>query len=630
MKKRALALLLAALTALSVIVLPVGAADDPGFTPFTDYYGRSSLARLSEWKDYLFVYDKVVEAIAAHEDVVDLTNTSCRLFPNRLYAVMTAVYFDMPQFFWYTGLYSSYEFPEEWAVAKINLYYSMSAEEAAEAKVIFDAEAAKILSGVDPSMSDLDIELYLHDVIAERTVYDLNAPHADDAYGPIVDGAAACKGYAKAFQTLLYLAGIPAHYTRSETHAWNYVKIGGEWYQTDVTWDDPSGGVIHDYFNLTDAMMAEETTSHVKVSNGYSAPECRSIAAYFKNIRSVDLGGRTLISNRSFIGFDRLESVTIRDTVTSIGAQAFSGCAALKSVTIPGRVTKLGKSAFRQCTGLTEVVMESGTSVIADHAFDGCAALTRIILPDGVTSVGSCAFENCGAAAVVMIPESVTSIGVCAFYNCPSLKTVIYTGSRESWDKISIASGNKTITEADIRFGEHVHDYYVYKTWASCSTGGMTTFVCSLCLDEYTAYVPYLEHDYIPTVIESTCTEGGSATYVCSFCGDSYVEYTEALGHSFSDWTVVIPATFDAEGEAARVCSRCRLKETRAIPRLVHGDVNGDGSLNAKDVVAIMRMMTGWYDGDVFAEAADFDANGRVNAKDAILLMKAIAEKKKK
>jgi hypothetical protein len=59
-------------------------------------------------------------------------------------------------------------------------------------------------------------------------------------YGVFVDRKAVCVGYAKAFQFLLTLLGIECTYVTSETHAWNLLKLEGDYYHLDVTWGDGS------------------------------------------------------------------------------------------------------------------------------------------------------------------------------------------------------------------------------------------------------------------------------------------------------------------------------------------------------------------------------------------------------
>ena len=59
---------------------------------------------------------------------------------------------------------------------------------------------------------------------------------------------------------------------------------------------------------------------------------------------------------------------------------------------------------------------------------------------------------------------------------------------------------------------------------------------------------------------------------------------------------------------------------------VLSGDANGDGKLDAKDVVIIMRYLTGREDGDFNAEAADFDKSGSVNSRDVIAIVQTIVE----
>ncbi len=106
-------------------------------------------------------------------------------------------------------------------------------------------------------------------------------------------------------------------------------------------------------------------------------------------------------------------SVSIADSVTTIGEKAFSGCGKLKSISLPASVTSIGNSAFV-----------------------GCSGLTNLTLPSSVKTVGAYAFQYCTALKSVFVPKSVTSIGMWAFIDCDSLATVYYAGSREEWEAL--------------------------------------------------------------------------------------------------------------------------------------------------------------------------------------------------
>ena len=83
----------------------------------------------------------------------------------------------------------------------------------------------------------------------------------------------------------------------------------------------------------------------------------------------------------------------------------------MTSVTIPNSVTSIGWSAFRGCSGLTSVTIPNSVTSIGYCAFDGCSGLTSVTIPNSVTSIGGFAFADCSGLTSIEIPNSVTSIG---------------------------------------------------------------------------------------------------------------------------------------------------------------------------------------------------------------------------
>ncbi len=118
-----------------------------------------------------------------------------------------------------------------------------------------------------------------------------------------------------------------------------------------------------------------------------------------------------------------LTTVIISDGVSSIGKSAFANCDALTEVTIPGSVESIGEDAFRGCSALTAVAIDGATS-IGDGAFRWCRALTEVTISDGVSSIGKSAFDGCEVLTTVTIPDSVKNIGEEAFSWCKALTMV--------------------------------------------------------------------------------------------------------------------------------------------------------------------------------------------------------------
>ncbi len=107
--------------------------------------------------------------------------------------------------------------------------------------------------------------------------------------------------------------------------------------------------------------------------------------------------------------------------VVGIDKKGFADCENLTSITIPDSVVSIGDYAFDQCDMLSCVNIGSGVLKIGLHAFSGCTALTEITLPEGVLSIGEYAFYNCSSLADISIPDSVNSIGAYAFSGCDGL-----------------------------------------------------------------------------------------------------------------------------------------------------------------------------------------------------------------
>lgn len=103
-----------------------------------------------------------------------------------------------------------------------------------------EAAIQEYLAGIDGKMTDLDKVVWAHEFVVGRTVYNAKATACDNASGALGDGKAKCSGYAEAMQLLLHKAGIETDQVGSSSmyHTWLAVKLDGEWYHIDPTWDD--------------------------------------------------------------------------------------------------------------------------------------------------------------------------------------------------------------------------------------------------------------------------------------------------------------------------------------------------------------------------------------------------------
>ena len=121
--------------------------------------------------------------------------------------------------------------------------------------------------------------------------------------------------------------------------------------------------------------------------------------------------------------------------VTSIERFAFSNCASLTSVTLLNTLTSIGIEAFYNCTGLKNINIPESVIRIEESTFSNCTSLTDITIPNSVTSIGIAAFSKCTSLTNILIPSSVISMGNSAFGNCTYLKIYAEAPSKPSgWD----------------------------------------------------------------------------------------------------------------------------------------------------------------------------------------------------
>jgi hypothetical protein len=150
-----------------------------------------------------------------------------------------------------------------------------------------------------------------------------------------------------------------------------------------------------------------------------------------------------------FQGCTSLESITIPNSVTSIGERAFEDCSLLTNVHISDleawcncQYDDFASNPFAYSSGgnlylngekVTELVIPDTVSIIRSYAFSKCSSLTSVTIPNSVTSIGEYAFNACGLLTSVNISKSVTNLGFAAFYECSSLTEITYKGTVAEW-----------------------------------------------------------------------------------------------------------------------------------------------------------------------------------------------------
>ena len=129
-------------------------------------------------------------------------------------------------------------------------------------------------------------------------------------------------------------------------------------------------------------------------------------------------------SNEPYQFGRNIHSVTIPQSVTSIGDYAFSRCEKMDSLTINDATTSIGSWAFDECYKLTTLSLGKNITTIGDYAFLDCHTLDNVTIPDSVTSIGKSAFYRCYALTTLSLGENIEKIGSYAFAECRHLTNV--------------------------------------------------------------------------------------------------------------------------------------------------------------------------------------------------------------
>lgn len=219
--------------------------------------------------------------------------------------IFQCVLSDHPELFYVEGYsYVRYARGEKITALAFSGTYNVDLETALARRDEIEAAAEAILEGIAADASDYDKVKYVYDTLIRNTDYDLEAPDNQNIYSVFVRHFSVCQGYAKATQYLLNRLGVECTLVlgtveTGEGHAWNLVKVDGEYYYLDTTWGDVSyrtedapvpgeasqeeGGTIsmpeinYDYLNVT----TEELLRTHSIGGEVSMPLCTATDANY-------------------------------------------------------------------------------------------------------------------------------------------------------------------------------------------------------------------------------------------------------------------------------------------------------------------------------------------------------------
>lgn len=289
-----------------------------------------------------------------------------------------------------------------------------------------------------------------------------------------------------------------------------------------------------------------------------------------KNASAVTIeDGTTAIGANAFSN-SSLKSVTIPDSVKTIGDYAFAESENLKSVQFGDGVEAIGDYSFKNCSKIKFLYFHEALKSIGSGAFEGNTDLASVIFNEGITSIGNDSFAYCGGLKDVVISESVESIGGRAFADCGSLERLYIFNSEIESTILSSSDNAKIYTMAGSvpyeRAREYNIPYYAY-TDEDCFYDDV-----AVKLDSLAGYLGYCENGHgdiqYLTVYEPSCTQDGFIIGVCEYCSVILEEqHISACGHNYVN-SVSIPATERTNGIDKYKCTNCNDTYTVYSPAL--------------------------------------------------------------
>ena len=178
----------------------------------------------------------------------------------------------------------------------------------------------------------------------------------------------------------------------------------------------------------------------IDFDDGSANPVSYATKLYINNelVTTANISTATKINAYAFYNYTSLTSVTIGDSVTSIGSRAFYGCSSLRKISYTGTIDEWVQIDFDYYAN----PLSNGAKLYINNELVTTANITT------ATKINAYAFYNYTSLTSVTIGDGVTNISGSAFYNCSRLTEVYYNGTAEDWAKISIDSNNSYLINA--------------------------------------------------------------------------------------------------------------------------------------------------------------------------------------
>lgn len=242
-------------------------------------------------------YGEIEQALGEMTDTVKLSTEPIGqgLDEQDIDRIFQCVLIDHPEIFYTTGYtYTKYSRGDRTVGIDFAGTYSLPKEEAVKKAEEIRGRASEWLSDITTDASEYDKVKAVYEKIIFSTDYDLNASDNQNIASVFLGNSSVCQGYAKATQYLLNHLGVMCTLVQGtvdtgEAHAWNLVRIDGDYYYVDTTWGDASyrmedgsgqqelPEINYDYLCVT----TQELLRTHRIESVVAMPECTATQANY-------------------------------------------------------------------------------------------------------------------------------------------------------------------------------------------------------------------------------------------------------------------------------------------------------------------------------------------------------------
>lgn len=499
---------------------------------------QDGAASLASTYDATALEKLIVEGIKAWQTSIDVSELGLTRDDINNGAVRSIIN-SHPEFISLSGGYTYWTSGS--SITKIEFTYLTNAKEEQQE---LDAALQEVKSKIDTSgMSDEEIVLAYHEYLTSTVAYayedyfngTIAANHGYDMYGALVKHSCVCQGYAETMFYLLREAGLSCAIASSENinHAWNIVKIRGNWYHIDATWDDPvwdmPGRSYHDYFLVSfDTMNKNTLINHTKDRTDMV------VSAQWGDTYTTAVD-TTYESGKFWNGIEK--AIFYKDGYWY-------------SISEGSSKTSFNINKYQYSTNINKVL------------YSGTAKWTT---PSGgyYSGVYSSIYLR-GDNLYFTTPDSLNKIDITSTNVTPTELINIRTQYNSS-------TGNNLYA-----FGEQYGKLVYFITDSPNIKKTKDSSNSSKYNKEYAEYTfeMCISHKWDAGVVtkEPTYTSTGTKKYTCTNCGETKIETIAKLvctSHVWDSGKVVTAPTYKTEGTKKYTCKNCGTTKTETIAKLV-------------------------------------------------------------